>query len=133
MVREMMETFCEMERRERNGGTRRAWGGEEGGVPIGVMMIEGKCREDSKLGKDGEVGIGMDGRAVVKEVGEATRDGVEIGPGRGKFGSTMTCRLRASSKHKDDGQTKFIKLNSQRQDIIIKYWVIIGSIHKEQG
>ena len=24
-------------------------------------------------------------------------------------------------KHKDDGQTKFIKPNSQRQDIIIKY------------
>ena len=36
-------------------------------------------------------------------------------------------------KHKDDGQTKFIKLNSQRQDIIIKYWVSIGSIHREQG
>ena len=36
-------------------------------------------------------------------------------------------------KHKDDGQTKFIKPNSQRQDIIIKYWVSIGSIHREQG
>ena len=36
-------------------------------------------------------------------------------------------------KHKDDGHTKFIKLNSQRQDIIIKYWVSIGSIHREQG
>ena len=36
-------------------------------------------------------------------------------------------------KHKDDGQTKFIKLNSQRQDRIIKYWVSIGSIHREQG
>ena len=45
----------------------------------------------------------------------------------------MTCRFRASLKHKDDGQTKFIKPNSQRQDIIIKYWVSIGSIHKEQG
>ena len=39
----------------------------------------------------------------------------------------------ASLKHKDDGQTKFIKPNSQRQDIIIKYWVSIGSIHREQG
>ena len=45
----------------------------------------------------------------------------------------LTCRFRASLKHKDDGQTKFIKLNSQRQDIIIKYWVSIGSIHREQG
>ena len=36
-------------------------------------------------------------------------------------------------KNKDDGQTKFIKPNSQRQDIIIKYWVSIGSIHREQG
>ena len=36
-------------------------------------------------------------------------------------------------KHKDDGQTKFIKPNSLRQDIIIKYWVSIGSIHREQG
>ena len=34
-------------------------------------------------------------------------------------------------KHKDDGQTKFIKLNLQRQDIIIKYWVSIESIHRE--
>ena len=25
----------------------------------------------------------------------------------------MTCRFRASLKHKDDGQTKFTKLNSQ--------------------
>ena len=45
--------------------------------------------------------------------------------------SLLTCRFRASLKHKDDGQTKFIKTNSQRQDIIIKYWVSIGSIHKE--
>ena len=44
----------------------------------------------------------------------------------------MTCRFRALLKHKDDGQTKFIKPNSQRQDII-KYWVSIGSIHREQG
>ena len=36
-------------------------------------------------------------------------------------------------KHKDDGQTKFIKPNSQIQDIIIKYWVSIRSIHREQG
>ena len=36
-------------------------------------------------------------------------------------------------KHKDDDQTKFIKPNSQTQDIIIKYWVSIGSIHREQG
>ena len=36
-------------------------------------------------------------------------------------------------KHKDDGQTKFINPNSQRQDRIIKYWLSIGSIHKEQG
>ena len=38
----------------------------------------------------------------------------------------VTCRFRASLKHKDDGQTKFIKPNSQRQYIIIKYWVSIG-------
>ena len=46
---------------------------------------------------------------------------------------SLTCRFRASLKHKDDGQTKFIKPNSERQDIIIKYWVSIGSIHREQG
>ena len=45
----------------------------------------------------------------------------------------LTCRFRASLKHKDDGQTKFIKPNSQRKDIIIKYCVSIGSIHREQG
>ena len=45
----------------------------------------------------------------------------------------MTSRFRASLKHKDDGQTTFIKPNSQRQDIIIKYWVSIGSIHRAQG
>ena len=45
----------------------------------------------------------------------------------------LTCRFRASLKHKDDGQKKFIKPNSQRQDIIIKYWVSIRSIHREQG
>ena len=45
----------------------------------------------------------------------------------------LTCRFRASLNHKDDGQTKFIKPNSQRQDIIIKYWVSIGSIHREQS
>ena len=45
----------------------------------------------------------------------------------------LTCRFRASLKHKYDGQTKFIKPNSQRQDRIIKYWVSIGSIHREQG
>ena len=45
----------------------------------------------------------------------------------------LTCHFRVSLKHKDDGQTKFIKPNSQRQDIIIKYWVSIGSIHREQG
>ena len=45
----------------------------------------------------------------------------------------LTSRFCASLKHKDDGQTKFIKPNSQRQDIIIKYWVSIGSIHREQG
>ena len=45
----------------------------------------------------------------------------------------MTCHFRASLKHKDDGQTKFIKPNSLRKDITIKYWVSIGSIHKEQG
>ena len=48
-------------------------------------------------------------------------------------GRSTTCRFCASLKHKDDDQKKFIKLNSQRQDIIIKYWVSIGSIHKEQG
>ena len=47
--------------------------------------------------------------------------------------ASLTCRFCASLKHKDDGQTKFIKPNSQRQDIIIKYCVCIGSIHKEQG
>ena len=36
-------------------------------------------------------------------------------------------------KHKDDGQTKFINPNSQRQDRKIKYGVSIGSIHREQG
>ena len=45
----------------------------------------------------------------------------------------LTCRFCASLKHKDDVKTKFIKSNSQRQDIIIKYWVSIGSIHREQG
>ena len=50
-----------------------------------------------------------------------------------KVSSELTCHFRASLKHKDDGQTKFIKPNSQRQDIIIKYWVSIGSIHREQG
>ena len=47
--------------------------------------------------------------------------------------SKLTCRFCASLKHKYDGQTKFIKSNSQRQDTIIKYWVSIGSIHREQG
>ena len=51
----------------------------------------------------------------------------------GKSERLLTCRFRPSLKHKDDGQTKFIKPNSQRQDIIIKYWVRIGSIHREQG
>ena len=45
----------------------------------------------------------------------------------------LTCHFCASLKHKDDGQTKFIKLNSLRQDIIIKYWVSIESIHRDQG
>ena len=45
----------------------------------------------------------------------------------GYFRAGLTCRFRASLKHKDDGQTKFIKPNSQIQDIII------GSIHREQG
>ena len=45
----------------------------------------------------------------------------------------VTARFCASLKHKYDGQTKFIKPNSQRQDRIIKYWVSIGSIHREQG
>ena len=47
--------------------------------------------------------------------------------------SPMTCCFCASLKHKYEGQTKFIKPNSQKQDIIIKYWVSIGSIHREQG
>ena len=47
--------------------------------------------------------------------------------------NTVTCHFRASLEHKDDGQTKFIKPNSQRQYIIINYWVSIGSIHREQG
>ena len=50
-----------------------------------------------------------------------------------KTAPPLTCRFCASLKYKDDGQTKFIKPNSQRQDIIIKYWVSIGSIHREQG
>ena len=63
---------------------------------------------------------------------------VERGHGRGfdravRESRLLTCRFRASLKHKDDGQTKFIKPNSQRQDIIIKYWVSIGSINREQG
>ena len=45
----------------------------------------------------------------------------------------LTSRFCASLKHKYDGQTKFVKPNSQRQDRIIKYWVSIGSIHREQG
>ena len=45
----------------------------------------------------------------------------------------LTCHFCASLKHKDDSQTKFIKPNSQIQDIIIKYWASIGSIHREQG
>ena len=47
--------------------------------------------------------------------------------------SLLTGRFCASLKHKYDGQTKFIKPNSQRQYRIIKYWVSIGSIHREQG
>ena len=50
-----------------------------------------------------------------------------------KGSAWVTCHFRASLKHKDDGQTKFIKPNSQRPDVIIKYWVSIGSIHREQG
>ena len=46
---------------------------------------------------------------------------------------SLTCRFRASLKHKYDGQTKFIKPNSLKQDIIIKHWVSIGSIHRKQG
>ena len=45
----------------------------------------------------------------------------------------VTSHFCASLKHKDDGKKKFIKPNSQRQDIIIKYWVSIGLIHREQG
>ena len=60
-----------------------------------------------------------------------------VGPTRMRRGTEatwqVTCRFRASLKHKDDGQKKFIKPNSLRQDIIIKYWVSIGSIHREQG
>ena len=52
-------------------------------------------------------------------------------PTDGAVFSPLTCRFRASLKHKDDGQKKFIKPNSQKQDIIIKYWVRIGSIHRE--
>ena len=54
---------------------------------------------------------------------EKGRDGVE----------RLTCHFCASLKHKDDVQTKFIKPNSQKQDLIIKYWVSIGSIHTEKG
>ena len=45
----------------------------------------------------------------------------------------LTCSFRVSLNHKDDSQTKFIKPNSQKKDIIIKYWVSIGSIHREQS
>ena len=48
------------------------------------------------------------------------------------FLATDVC-FRVSLNHKDDSQIKFIKPYSQRQDIIIKYWVSIGSIHIEQG
>ena len=51
--------------------------------------------------------------------------GIPLGPVDGSFSCVV--------KHKDDGQTKFINPNSQRQDRIIKYWVSIGSIHREQG
>ena len=56
-----------------------------------------------------------------------------VGPTRMRRGTEVTwqvtCHFRASLKHKDDGQKKIIKPNSVRQDIIIKYWVSIGSIH----
>ena len=55
------------------------------------------------------------------------------GPWLERGGGNVTCCFRASLKHKNHGQTKFIKPNSQRKDIIIKYWVSIGSIHREQG
>ena len=61
----------------------------------------------------------------------SSNDGQGLWGGGG--GGGVTGRFRASLKHKDDGQTKFIKLNSLRKDIIIKYWVSIGSIHREQG
>ena len=51
----------------------------------------------------------------------------------GKLHNLLMCRFRASLKHKYNGQTKFLKPNSQKQDIIIKYWVSIVSIHREQG
>ena len=53
--------------------------------------------------------------------------------------SSVCSRVRSDGsfscvvKHKDDGHTKFINPNSQRQDKMIKYWVSIGSIHREQG
>ena len=56
-----------------------------------------------------------------------------IGGEGGQWVCGVTGRFCASLKHKYDGQTKFIKPNSQRQDKIIKYWVSIGSIHREQG
>ena len=60
---------------------------------------------------------------------------IPVGPSLANPPATwrLTCRFRASLKHKDDGKKKYIKPNSQRQDIIIKYWVSIGSIHREQG
>ena len=67
-------------------------------------------------------------------IGERGGGGHAGGGGGGGGGDrSLTCHFRASLKHKDDVQTKFIKPNSQRQDIIIKYWVSIGSIHREQG
>ena len=45
----------------------------------------------------------------------------------------LTCHFCASLKHKYNGQTKFIKPDSEIRHRIIKYWVSIGSIHREQG
>ena len=67
----------------------------------------------------------------VEELQESTPPGPIIGPV--EHVCRLTARFCASLKHKYDGQTKFIKPNSQRQDRIIKYWVSIGSIHREQG
>ena len=60
--------------------------------------------------------VGMLGREVEMDIGieMPIRASLSITAGGG-----LTCRFCASLKQKDDGKKKFIKPNSQRQDIII--------------